>query len=88
MPKISKWVEFSTEVEIDIGEEDIIEALACSGDTPKFVINGMNMLARFTRSITDEIIDQLTQEQRKLIGDWLSMQADRYKTQSNAQKEV
>lgn len=78
--KITTYETVDVEVETNIDIEDIANCIIDSdlGKT-KFALTGaINNFHRFMEAIPDEIIDQLTEKQRVLIGEYLSSQAQRF----------
>jgi len=85
--KVTKWVHFGQEVEINISMHDIREALTEALGSPatsehepmKAVFACLAQTTTFYRAITDEQIVLMNDNQRKLIGQFLSEQADRFR---------
>lgn len=81
--KITKWVDFpSQEIEIDIGSEDVIEALLDVGDDmlkAEAVYRAVNNLANVFRKLPDEAIALLTAPARGTIGNFLAEQEKRFR---------
>jgi hypothetical protein len=85
--KITKWIESSQEVEIEIGADDVIAALMDGSEnyTPKqAVFAAANKLAQVFRKLPQSSIDDLNDDQRKLIGDFLDEQAKRFRATAQA----
>ncbi len=81
--KITKWVDFGCEVDVEVDAEDIrnaiSEALACvtehsplvEGPSERDVCRAFNVIAAFLNAITDEQYLSLRAAQRKVIGDYM-----------------
>ncbi len=83
--KISKWVDLSQEVEIEIGLDDVRGTLAESfaqvtkgspGETGMLL--AFNQIAMFMRAVTVKQIGMLNAQQRRTIGNFLAEQAKRF----------
>lgn len=81
--KVTKWVESSQEVEIEIGADDVISALYETnpeGYAPKQqVVRAVNALADVFRKMPSEGIAELTPHARALIRTFLQEQSERFK---------
>ena len=86
--KVSKWVESSQEVEIEIGADDISIALSeafarvprdCD-DHPNRndVLSAFSSIGRFLAAFKDEHIAELNDAQRKMIREFLLKQGGRF----------
>jgi hypothetical protein len=87
--RVSKWVDMGQEVDIDIGVDDISEALseafANVNETPfderpnaATVTRALNHIGGFLRGFKDEHLAMLTEAQRKVVGNFLLEQANRF----------
>jgi DNA-binding XRE family transcriptional regulator len=77
--KITKYVEFATEVEIDVTCDDIRAAIVSHGtESPAEAIRGLNCIATYMKAITDEVIAGLNPHQRKVVAEFFAAQAARY----------
>lgn len=87
--KISKYVSFEQEVEIDIDLNDVRYCLAEAfarveqskhGEEPtrRDVLSALNRIASFLNALTDEQIVIMTPGQTKMIGEYLATQAARF----------
>jgi len=88
--KVSKWVDFGQEVEVEIGVDDVRAALAEGfhlatedrlgepGPLPMEVIRAFNDMAIFLRALSDSQIALLTPAQRAVIHAFLSEQSQRF----------
>jgi len=86
--KVTKWVEYSREVEIEIGADDIAAALSEAfarvprdiDDHPSRhdVTSALNSIARFFNGMKDEHIALLTDGQRKVTYKFLTLAATRF----------
>ncbi len=77
--KITKYVCVDTEIEVDINVEDFLASISGSTDNAFTAIEALNRIASVLKGISKEIIQSLKAEQRKLIFEFLSDQAQRYK---------
>jgi hypothetical protein len=87
--KVTKWVEFSTEVEIEIGADDISVALSeafarvprdCDDRPSHFDVSGaLNSIGRFLNGMKDEHIALLSPAARKCVADYLAKAAERFR---------
>lgn len=86
--KVSKWVESSQEVQIEIGADDISVALSeafarvhrdCDDHPNRHdVLSAFSSIARFLKAFQDEHIAQLNDAQRKTIREFLLSQGARF----------
>jgi hypothetical protein len=78
--KVTKWVEFETEVEVHVNASDIAAALLPDEevDSPRAAMMCMGSVATFMRGLPDEIIAQLTDENRARVREFLQEQAQRF----------
>ena len=78
--RVSKWVDYSSEVEIDIGMEDIragiAEALAAGN--PHDVNGALNNIGAFLRALTDDQIAALSPKVREIVRVFLAESAMRF----------
>lgn len=82
MVKITKWIDCSQEVEIEIGTDDVLAALREGSEdcTPKqAVFKAVNNIAHVFRKLPQSSIDELTPEARKTIADFLAEQEKRFR---------
>jgi ABC-type transporter Mla subunit MlaD len=84
--KVSKWIETSQEIEIDVGADDINAALREAFATPNQkdgqahdVLRALNTVATFLNAFDTTLIDRLTFGQRLTIEKFLRNAADRFK---------
>ena len=80
--RVTKFVEMSQEVTVDIGREEIQCALAEAFNDvegARALLGAINTCAQFLRAITDERLAEMTVSQRKLISEFLADQAARFK---------
>ncbi len=89
--KITKWVDFGCEVDVDISSDDIRAALSESfseatrdnlGEPPpgpRDVLRALNGMAAFLNALTNEQISALTPGQRKVVASFLAGAAERFK---------
>ena len=82
--KVTKWVEMSDNVTLDIGTEDIRaaldEAFADADQTVNVhdILCAFNSIASFINAFTDENIAKLKPKQREIIGRFLRDAAVRF----------
>lgn len=87
--KVSKWVDFGQEVEVDMNLTDVrgVIAEACARVTnPQFeeeptrndVVEALSRIGLFLKALTDEQIALLNQSQRSLISGFLAENAKRF----------
>lgn len=79
--RVTKWVEVEAEVAANIDASDIAAALGALGgesDTPRAVMMCMGSVATFMRGLSDEVIAQMTAENRARVRDFLREQAARF----------
>jgi hypothetical protein len=89
--KVTKWVDFGQEVDVDIDATDIRCALAEAfavvtrdrfeedGPSRNDVLHAINNIGAFLKALTDEQIALLNEHQRSLTAEFLQVQADRFK---------
>jgi mitochondrial fission protein ELM1 len=91
--KVTKWVEFSQEVEIDISADDVRCALSEAfarvnvrnvDDTPnRFdVSRALNSIGTFLNALTDEHISLLSPKGRQTVAAFLGKHAERFSATS------
>jgi basic membrane lipoprotein Med (substrate-binding protein (PBP1-ABC) superfamily) len=76
--KITKYVCFDQEVEIDITVEEITKAIYEDPDCMKNVLYGLNNIGVFLRAIPDSAISKLNESQRKIIREFITEQVARF----------
>lgn len=89
--KVSKWVDFGQEVEVELSMEDVRAALNEAfyevtredrlgepGPTNGEVMMAFNNIGGFLRALTGQQIAQMKPTQREVIGKFLAEQATRY----------
>lgn len=77
--KIKKWIEYSDEVDVYVSAEDIACAFeGFEGDTAQVALWGINNLSSFLKGIPDKLIKDMSDDQRKLVKEFLTNQANRY----------
>ncbi len=89
--KITKWVDFGCEVEVDVSSEDIRAALSEAfteatrdnpGEPPPWlgdVTRALNGMAVFLNALTAEQIAAMTPGQRKVVSEFLARAAERFR---------
>jgi len=87
--KVTKWVECSQEVEVQIGADDIrialSEAFGAANQNLEEAVNihdilgAFQCIGAFLLAFTQEQIDMLNAKQRATIGAFLEEQGDRFK---------
>ena len=76
--KITKYINFSQSVDIDISSDDISEIFDRDSSTLPYVLYGLNSIATFLKGVSDLKIAEMTPEQRKVIRDFLFSEGKRY----------
>lgn len=87
--KISKWVDFGQEVEVDIDVNDIRGALSEAfatvegvdfdeRPTAREICSALNRIGSFLNAVTDEHIEKLNESQRETIAEYLATAAMRF----------
>lgn len=88
--RVSKWVDFGTEVEVLIDANDVraavreawdrvtMDRLGEDGPTRAEVLRTLNDTGVFLKAITDDQIQDMTSAQRQTIWAFLLQQAERY----------
>lgn len=71
------------EVEVVISVEDITAALAEVEDTPFAAFTLLNRCAQAMKAITDETVAAMRQEQRKVVDNFLTEQAARFRCEND-----
>jgi hypothetical protein len=84
--KVTKWVEFAEEVEIEITGADAMAAVlddGCSDDPLELrLLRVVNKAGTFLRALSDEQIRTLLNDDvRKIIADFFQIQAERFQPQ-------
>ena len=87
--KVTKWIDMGADVTVDIGADDIrnalAEAFARTNQEPEEAVNvhdilsAFNCIGSFLRAFTDEQIAALNDKQRGIIGTFLAEAAGRFK---------
>jgi hypothetical protein len=87
--KVSKWVDFSQEITVEVGADDITVALSeafyAANQEPDKAVNihdilgAFQAIGSFLRGFPDQYIDRLNFAQRSAIENFLRTQADRFK---------
>ncbi len=77
--KITKWVTpEEQEIEVSVSIDDIQDLLEESPETIKHAFALLNKCAKVIKAITDDMIKDMSTEQRNLIREFLVSQAQRY----------
>jgi hypothetical protein len=76
--KITKYVCFDQEVDIDITVEEITRSIYEEPDCMKNVLYGLNNIGVFLKAIPDSAIQKLTEGQRKIIREFITEQIARF----------
>lgn len=76
--QVTKWVEVETEVIVHVSASDIASALTGEADSVRAALTCLNSVACFMRALPDEIVTQMTGEQRALVYDFLHKQSQRF----------
>lgn len=76
--KVNKYVCIDTEIEVDINAEDFLASISGSTDGLITALEALNRVASVLKAIPNEMIHSFKIEQRKLVFEFLSAQAQRY----------
>jgi hypothetical protein len=88
--KVQKWVDFGQDVTVDIGLDDVRAAIAEafevvtrdrfeeSGPNRNDVLIAIDSLGKFLKALTDAQIALLSDEQRKVVSNFLTEQSKRF----------
>lgn len=77
--RITKTIDVTCDVEIDLSADDLGLIISESPDRLATVLRGINDIARFMQAVPDEIITEMTGQQRSTIASFLEKQVDRLK---------
>ena len=66
------------EIEVNVSMEDILTAIKEDPGSARNVLEGVNNFAQFFKAIPDEMIEDMTGPQRKLISEFLHEQSRRF----------
>ncbi len=79
--RVTKWIEFSEECEVDISSEDIVQTLLAAS-TPeggeKPLLRALNISLSWIQKVPDEAILGLPQAARETLAKYLLAQAGRF----------
>ncbi len=78
---VKKYVQVETEIEVDVTMDDFIASLPTNSETVFFILRGYNNIASFMMRIPDKLINELKEDERKLIASFLHKQAKRFEIQ-------
>uniref|UniRef100_A0A6H1ZNW0 Uncharacterized protein n=1 Tax=viral metagenome TaxID=1070528 RepID=A0A6H1ZNW0_9ZZZZ len=76
--KITKFVQFDQEVDIELSSEDVQAIFDSEPDSLPNVLYGLNTVATFLKGVSDSKIAEMTDGQREVVSKFLSTQSDRY----------
>jgi len=74
--KITKWIDYSQEVEIEIGAEDISVIFSDDPDIKEWLYQ-INSIASFLTGTPTNVLEQLTPKQAQIIGQYFKDQGER-----------
>lgn len=80
--KIEKFIELSDHVEIELSKEDIQIFFLDDEDyqdKAAILLNNVNSIASFLNAVPGKIIKELTEQQKEVISDFFTEQAERFK---------
>ena len=77
---IKKWVEFADEIDIFLSADDISVILHESDDDTNIVMIQINSIAGFLKGIPDDTINDIGESARNTISNFLSEQAQRFRS--------
>ncbi len=84
--KILTWITPEPlEIEVEVSIDDIRQALEHSPETVSEAFRMLNQCVAVMRSISDEIIGEMNDAQRKVVREFLALQSERY-FQHNAER--
>jgi len=85
--KILTWITPEPiEVEVEINSDDIRQSLEDSPETVNEAFRMLNRCCAVMRSVSDEIIGDMNDAQRKVVREFLALQSERY-SQQNARAD-
>jgi len=76
--RIDKFIDFSQEVEIELSSDDINLILQEDSACLSIVLSNLNSVASFLKGIPSDIINELSDGQRKIIKEFLINESERY----------
>ncbi len=77
--RTKKYVSVEAEVEIDINPKDFLASIPSGPERKELILSGLNQTASFMKSISDQIISEMTDVQCEVIYDFFKEQTERYK---------
>jgi hypothetical protein len=76
--RVTAWVEFSREIEVEIGRQEVLEAFNESPDPGDTWFTALNRFDLLLHALPDATIAAWTPAQRKAIGDFFTKHAARF----------
>ena len=76
--KVKTWIDYSSEIEVDVSIEDINSALMGEDNRYHHICNALNNFATYIKSLDEKSISQLSNSQRKTINNFLIEQSKRF----------
>ena len=76
--KITKFVQFDTEVEIDLSSEDVQTIFDSEHDSLSYVLYGLNNVATYLKGISSAKIAEMSNSQKEVVRNFLLTQSERY----------
>lgn len=76
--KVTKWVSFETEVDIDVDVEEFIASISSNAETLDLLLNGLSRFNKLLKHIPDAVIGEMNDKQKEITMNFLSEQAKRF----------
>lgn len=76
--RLTKFVDVEAEVTVDVSATDIAEALRADADSVRAAMHCLNSVACVMNGITDEIIAQMSEQNRTMVLEFLRTQSGRF----------
>lgn len=77
--KVHKFVIFEKEVSIDISAEEIASAISEDPEQERTILLAINNFYKFMKAVPKEIIDSMSDQNRKIIYSFLLEQTEKFK---------
>ena len=76
--KISKWIDFSREVEIEIDSEDISVVFKDGDGDYKLLAHNINRMAVFLKAVPEETVAEMPESMKAVVAEFFREQAERF----------
>jgi len=76
--KVTKWVSFETEVDVDVDVEEFIASLSSNAETLDLLLNGLSRFHKLLKHIPAAVIKEMNDKQKEITLNFLSEQARRF----------